>query len=148
MSMFDTFFDLLAKTYKDRIPVGTTVEAQHDPVADQILAKYKRDGETHTIVFNIDRENRTFTEVGVSPRNEFEQNIPLEEEDKEVPLTLGVGGPVVGTVKLTKDGAILGNITDEEFSKKLQGNLGSFAIGRRDPAEKYRAFVVRPQHDE
>lgn len=78
------------------------------------------------------------------PRNEFEQNVPLEEEGKVVPLTLGVGGPVVGTAKIV-NGQVVGEITDEDLVKQLQGDLSSFAIGRRDPAEKYR---VRPQYSE
>ncbi|AWN05211.1 hypothetical protein SEA_HOTFRIES_43 [Streptomyces phage HotFries] len=71
------------------------------------------------------------------PRNEFEQNIPIENEDKEVPLTLGVGGPVVGTAKVTKDGVVIGEITDDNLREKLQGTLNAFAIGR-DPADRYR----------
>lgn len=76
----------------------------------------------------------------MSPRNEFEQNIPIDEEPKEVPLTLGVGGPVIGTAKVNADGTVSGeiDITDERLRKKLQGDLSSFAIGR-DPADRYRA---------
>lgn len=77
----------------------------------------------------------------MSPRNEFEQNVPLDEEDKEVPLTLGVGGPVVGTAKVTKDGVVIGEITDDNLRKKLQGDLSSFAIGR-DPAARYRSMPI------
>jgi hypothetical protein len=80
----------------------------------------------------------------MSPRNEFEQNVPVDEEDKEVPLTLGVGGPVVGTVTLTKDGAVIGEITDDNLRKKLQGDLSGFAIGR-DPADRYRSMPISQQ---
>ena len=76
----------------------------------------------------------------MSPRNEFEQNIPIEE-DKEVPLTLGVGGPVIGSVKLTKDGAVIGEITDENLRKKMLGDLSVFAVGR-DPADRYRHMPI------
>lgn len=79
----------------------------------------------------------------MSPRNEFEQNIPLEEEEKEVPLTLGVGGPAVGTVRLTKDGAVIGEITDENLREKMQGDLSVFSIGH-DPAARYRSKPLPP----
>jgi len=78
----------------------------------------------------------------MSPRNEFEQNIPLEEgSTEEVPLTLGVGGPVVGTAKIV-DGQVVGEITDEDLLKELQGDLSSFALGRRDPADRYRSMPI------
>jgi hypothetical protein len=94
---------------------------------------------------------------GKMPRNEFEQNIPFNQDDNGVPLTLGVGGPVVGTAKVTEDGTVIGEITDETLRKKLQGNLTSFAIGRTpmetperaylpDPADRYRAVGL--QQDE
>lgn len=66
-------------------------------------------------------------------RNVFDQS---GEEPKKVPLTLGVGGPVVGTAKIV-DGKVVGEISDETVLKKLQGDLSSFAIGR-DPADRYR----------
>lgn len=73
----------------------------------------------------------------MSPRNEFEQNVPVEDEEpREIPLTLGVGGPVVGTVRMTENGAVVGEITDEPLRKKL-GNLTGLAVGY-DPADRYR----------
>jgi len=62
---------------------------------------------------------------------------PELENSEEVPLTLGVGGPVVGTAKIV-NGQIVGQILDEELLKTLQGDLSSFAIGR-DPADRYRS---------
>lgn len=77
------------------------------------------------------------------PRNEFEQNIPVDDEEKEVPLTLGVGGPVIGTARVTKNGVVIGEITDDNLRKKLQGDLSAFSIGR-DPADRYRVDSEEP----
>lgn len=63
-------------------------------------------------------------------RNQFENNYnPEDKEPKEVPLKLGIGGPVIGTATVDKDGNVaIGEITDENLKKKLQGDLGSLSL--------------------
>ncbi|AWN06000.1 hypothetical protein SEA_RAVENPUFF_43 [Streptomyces phage RavenPuff] len=120
------------------IPKGTEVTANYDYIANQLYVTYEVDGVKHYRVYNVNYiDGKAELEEITVPRNEFEQNVPIENEDKEVPLTLGVGGPVVGTAKVTKDGVVIGEITDDNLRKKLQGDLSSFAIGR-DPADRYR----------
>ncbi|UQT02491.1 hypothetical protein SEA_ANNIHILUS_44 [Streptomyces phage Annihilus] len=72
-------------------------------------------------------------------RNVFDQTPEEEPETYEVPLRMGIGGPVIGTAKVTKDGEVVGEvtITDEEAKKKLQPPAYSFSLP--DPADRYRA---------
>lgn len=76
----------------------------------------------------------------MSPRNVFENHKKEETEPERptVPLRLGVGGPVIGTAVVDEDGNVsIGEITDENLKRKLQGDLGSFSIAE-DPADRYR----------
>lgn len=80
----------------------------------------------------------------MSPRNEFEQNVPVDEEETyEVPLKMGVGGPVIGTAKVTKDGVVKDTmITSDAVKKYITPGPSSFSI--QDPADRYR---VNPPED-
>lgn len=86
------------------------------------------------------------------PRNVFEnhdEDENIDQEPRTVPLKLGVGGPVIGTATVDKDGNVtIGEITDPAVKQALQhpGALYSLA----DPADRYKAkpFVENLQQDQ
>jgi len=41
--------------------------------------------------------------------------------NKKVPLTLGIGGPVIGTASIDENGLMIGEIDDAEIAKNLFG---------------------------
>lgn len=75
---------------------------------------------------------------GMSPRNVFENHKKEETEPEKstVPLRLGVGGPVIGTAKVDKDGVSIGEITDPAVKQALAFPGGSFSL--QDPAGRYK----------
>ncbi|AWN05478.1 hypothetical protein SEA_MOOZY_43 [Streptomyces phage Moozy] len=74
-------------------------------------------------------------------RNVFDQTPEEEPETYEVPLKDGVGGPVIGTAKVTKDGSVVSvDVTDEEAKRKLQPP--TYSLSLPDPADRYRSMPI------
>lgn len=126
INAFHEWFD----EHNQDIPKGTRITATYHPQERQMVVTYLLDGEKRKRVFNVnyDDEDSIYSEVGV-PRNVFEQN----DDPRTVPLKMGVGGPVVGTATVDKDGNVtITEITDEDVKRKLNPHGAMLSFGLPD----------------
>lgn len=49
-------------------------------------------------------------------------------QNKQVPLTWGIGGTVVGTVAIEEGGVIVGEITEPAIAARIFPHTGGFSI--------------------
>ena len=69
---------------------------------------------------------------GDEVRNVFEEN------QDDIPLTLGEGGRRIGTAKLVNGEIVIAEVSDPDVRKALQGDLSGFSIAPRDPSARYK----------
>ena len=53
----------------------------------------------------------------------------MNEPDKTVPLTRGIGGPVIGTASVAEDGTLTAEVTDPDAVEALRPAFSAFSIG-------------------